>query len=70
MKNFSILIIFDTSMYRKRRILEWREQTVVYMERYEFEPNPKDSKLLDTRIQTVNAPILVIIINFFFQIYF
>ncbi|KAH9392176.1 cd36 [Tyrophagus putrescentiae] len=45
-------------MYRKRRILEWREQTVLFMERYEFEPNPKDSKLLETRIQTVNAPIL------------
>ncbi len=53
-------------MYRKRRILEWREQTVLFMERYEFEPNPKDSKLLETRIQTVNAPILVSFIIFAF----
>lgn len=28
------------------------------MERYEFKFNPKGSKFLDTRIQTVNAPIL------------
>lgn len=56
-------------MYRKRRILEWREQTVVYMERYEFEPNPEDSKLLETRIQTVNAPILVNLTFFYKYIY-
>ena len=51
-------------MFRKRRILEWKDQTVIYMERYEFQFNPSSpSKSLNTTIKGVNVPILVINFN-------
>ena len=50
-------------MYRFRRVLEWKEKTVLYMERYEFEFNSPPSKPLDTKILTLNVPVLVRIYN-------
>ena len=46
-------------MDRKRRVLEWKNNTVVYMERYEFRFDPTRSKSFDTQIPTINTPFLV-----------
>ncbi|KAH9406321.1 Alpha mannosidase, middle domain [Tyrophagus putrescentiae] len=48
---------FCYNIKRQRKVLEWKEKSVVYSERYAFTANQASSAPLDTPITMVNLPI-------------